>query len=177
MTKQMTAAMAAMLMVGALPMQAQEPLTTTTKTVKVAPGETKTTVITKEAGATDAKPAARSGTHKRTTRRKPAAKRAPAESETSRMLRELREKQTAQQAEIDALTQANATKDAALAQAQAEAQAAQTQAQSRDPGGADGERDRAAERGRGAGAEDEREPICRRPTRGWLRQSAQTRWS
>ena len=130
MTKQMTAAMAAMLMVGALPMQAQEPLTTTTKTVKVAPGETKTTVITKEAGATDAKPAARSGTHKRTTRRKPAAKRAPAESETSRMLRELREKQTAQQAEIDALTQANATKDAALAQAQAEAQAAQTQAQS-----------------------------------------------
>jgi hypothetical protein len=51
MTKQMKAAMAAMLMVGTLPMQAQEPLSTTTKTVKVAPGETKTTVITKEKGA------------------------------------------------------------------------------------------------------------------------------
>ena len=125
MTKQMTAAMAAMLMVGALPMQAQEPLSTTTKTVKVAPGETKTTVITKEAGATG-KP----GAKKRTARRKPVAKKAPAESETSRMLRELQEKQTAQQAEIDALTQANAVKDAALAQAQADSQAAQTQAQS-----------------------------------------------
>ena len=129
MTKQMTAAMAAMLMVGALPMQAQEPLSTTTKTVKVAPGETKTTVITKEAGATGKKPTSAGGAKRRTTRRKAVAK-APAESETSRMLRELREKQTVQQAEIDALTQANATKDAALAQAQAEAQAAQTQAQS-----------------------------------------------
>ncbi len=129
MTKQMTAAMAAMLMVGALPMQAQEPLSTTTKTVKVAPGETKTTVITKEAGATG-KPGARTGERRRTARRKTAAKRAPAESATSRMLRELQEKQTAQQAEIDSLVQANAAKDAALVQAQAEAQAAQAQAQS-----------------------------------------------
>ncbi len=133
MTKQMTAAMAAMLMVGALPMQAQEPLSTTTKTVKVAPGETKTTVITKEAGAkgantTGTRSAARG--RKRATRRKSTSKAAPAESSTSRMLRELQEKQGAQQAEIDALTQANAAKDAALAQAQADAQTAQTQAQS-----------------------------------------------
>ncbi len=129
MTKQMTAAMAAMLMVGVLPMQAQEPLSTTTKTVKVAPGETKTTVITKEAGAAGTKSAPRSGAKRRTTRRKTAAKQPPAESANSRMLRELQEKQTAQQAEIDALTQANAAKDAALAQAQANAQAAETQAQ------------------------------------------------
>ena len=126
MTKQMTAAMAAMLMVGTLPMQAQEPLSTTTKTVKVAPGETKTTVITKGAAG---KPGTQTGA-RRTTRRRTVAKKVPLESETNRMLRELLEKQTAQQAEIDSLIQANAAKDAALAQAQANAQAAQTQAQS-----------------------------------------------
>ena len=124
MTKQMKAAMAAMLMVGTLPLQAQEPLSTTTKTVKVAPGETKTTVITKEAGAkgtTGAK-------SKHVTRRKKTTHVA-VESTTARQLRELQEKQIAQQAEIDALTQANAAKDAQLAAAQTEAQGAQAQAQ------------------------------------------------
>jgi hypothetical protein len=123
MTKQMKAAMAAMLMVGTLPMQAQEPLSTTTKTVKVKPGETKTTVITKEQGtSTD-------GAKKRTTRRRSTVHHEPVESELSREIRELKEKQAAQQAEIDALTQANAAANAALASAQSATQAAQTQAQ------------------------------------------------
>jgi hypothetical protein len=124
MTKQMKAAMAAMLMVGTLPMQAQEPLSTTTKTVKVAPGETKTTVITKEQGATGAE-----GTGKKTTRRRKHYAKAPVESETSREIRELREKQAAQQAQIDALTAANAAKDAQIAAAQTAAQGAEAQAQ------------------------------------------------
>jgi hypothetical protein len=102
-------------------MQAQEPLSTTTKTVKVAPGETKTTVITKEAGAT--------GTTKHTTRKKKHVAKAPVESETSREIRELREKQAAQQAQIDALTAANAAKDAQIAAAQTAAAGAEAQAQ------------------------------------------------
>jgi multidrug efflux pump subunit AcrA (membrane-fusion protein) len=123
MTKQMKAAMAAMLMVGTLPMQAQEPLSTTTKTVKVAPGETKTTVITKEsdAGAT--------GTAKHKARRRKAAHHEAVESETAREIRELKEKQAAQQAQIDALTQANAQATAALAAAQTAATGAEAQAQ------------------------------------------------
>jgi len=97
MTKQMKAAMAAMMLVGTLTMQAQQtaPAKTTAKK----------------------KPAA-----------KPAAKKEPAESETARELRELREKQAAQQAEIDQLIQQNAAKDAALQQAQQAASAAAQQA-------------------------------------------------
>jgi hypothetical protein len=124
MTKQMKAAMAAMLMVGTIPMQAQEPLSTTTKTVKVAPGETKTTVITKEEGAPGAQ-----GSGKKATRRKKHVAKAPVESVTSREIRELREKQAAQQAQIDALTAANAAKDAQIAAAQTAAQGAEAQAQ------------------------------------------------
>jgi hypothetical protein len=93
MTKQMKAAMAAMLMVGTLPMQAQ----TATKT-----------------------------THKKHHK---VVKKEPVESETARELRELREKQTEQQAEIDALKQANAAANAALAQAQTAASGAEAQAQ------------------------------------------------
>ena len=121
MTKQMKAAMAAMLMVGTIASQAQAPLSTTTKTVKVAPGETKTTVVTKENGA--------SGKARRTSKRRVTRKKAPVESATSRELRELKEQQVAQQAQIDALTAAGAAKDAALATAQQSAQAAETQAQ------------------------------------------------
>ena len=121
MTKQMKAAMAAMLMVGAVSIQAQ--LTTTTKTTKVAPGETKTTVTTKDTA----------GTRTTSQRKKPVAKKRakkePVESTTARELRELREKQTAQQAQIDALTQAGAAKDAALAQAQQDAKSAEAEAQ------------------------------------------------
>ncbi len=123
MTKQMKAAMAAMLMVGTLPMVAQQPLSTTTKTVKVAPGETKTTVITKEAGAT--------GTTKhRAKGKRKVARKAPAESATARQIRELTEKQAAQQAQIDQLTQANSDAKAQLAAAQTAAAGAEAQAQS-----------------------------------------------
>ena len=115
-------AIAAVLMVGSVSMQAQEPLSTTTKTVKVAPGETKTTVITKEKGATS------TGKHK-ARHRKVAAHHVAAESETTRELRDLREKQSAQQAEIDALTQANTAANAQLAAAQTAAAGAEAQAQ------------------------------------------------
>ena len=121
MTKQMKAAMAAMLMVGTLPMMAQQPLSTTTKTVKVAPGETKTTVITRETGAT--------GTTKHRPKGKRKAHKAAVESETSRQIRELTEKQTAQQAQIDQLTQENAAAKSQLAAAQTAAAGAEAQAQ------------------------------------------------
>jgi hypothetical protein len=115
-----TSAIAALLMVGSVSMQAQEPMSTTTKTV--APGETRTTVVTKEKGST--------GTRKHAARHHKAVVHHEAvESETNREIRELREKQAAQQAQIDALTQANAAKDAQLAAAQTTAQGAEAQAQ------------------------------------------------
>ena len=131
MTKQMKAAMAAMLMVGSLPMMAQQ---SQTDVVKVAPGQTKTTVIHRKNGATDtviSEGATTGKAHRRhvSGKRKAVAHRAPAESATAIELRELREKQTAQQGEIDALTQANAAKDAALQQAQTAAAGAEAQAQ------------------------------------------------
>lgn len=120
-------AIAAVLMVGSVSLQAQEPLSTTTKTVKVAPGETKTTVITKENGASGA---TSTGTAKHKARhRKAAAHHVAAESQTTRELRDLRDKQAAQQAEIDALTQANAAANAQLAAAQTAASGAEAQAQ------------------------------------------------
>jgi hypothetical protein len=115
-------AIAAVLMVGSVSLQAQEPLSTTTKTVKVRPGETETTVITKENGSTGAK--------KHPVRRHRAVEHHEAvESQTAREIRELREKQAAQQAEIDALTQANAAANAQLAAAQTAAAGAEAQAQ------------------------------------------------
>ncbi len=131
MTKQMKAAVAAMLMVGTLPMVAQ---VSETQTVKVAPGQTKKTVIHRKNGATDTVVSegttggTRKVSHKRKVR-KAVVQKAPVESETAREIRELREKQTTQQAEIDALTQANAAKDAALAQAQTDARGAEATAQ------------------------------------------------
>jgi hypothetical protein len=131
MTKQMKAAMAAMLMVGTLPMVAQ---TSQTDVVKVAPGQTKKTVIHRKNGATDTvisegtsgtgkkKPVHHTVKHRETSR-------VPVESATERKIRELEEKQAAQQAQIDALTAAGAAKDAALAQAQQAAQGAEAQAQ------------------------------------------------
>ena len=128
MTKQMKAAMAAMLMVGTLPMMAQ---TSETKVVKVAPGQTKTTVIHRKNGATDTVVSEGASTGKKRTvsRRRTVVHKAPVESATTIQIRELKAQQAAQQAEIDALTTANAAKDAALAQASQNAQAAQSQAQ------------------------------------------------
>ena len=125
MTKQMKTAMAAMLMVGTLPMQAQ---TSQTDVVKVAPGQTKKTVIHRKNGATDTVISVGASTGSKHHARRRTAK-VHVESATERQLRELQEKQTAQQAEIDALTQANAAKDAQLAAAQSAAQQAETQAQ------------------------------------------------
>jgi hypothetical protein len=132
MTKQMKAALAAMLMVGTLPMVAQ---TSQTDVVKVAPGQKKTTVIHRKNGATDtvvsegvgAQPAHRT---KRRTTAHPAVAKTPVESPLAREVRELREKQAAQQAQIDQLTQANAAKDQALASATAAAAQAEQTAQS-----------------------------------------------
>ena len=133
MNKQTKAAMAALVLVGTLPMQAQQ---SETKVVKVAPGQTKTTVIHRKNGATDtvvSQGAATGGAHhahhrvSHTTRHTTA--RPAVESATSRELRDLREKQAAQQAEIDALTAAGQAKDAAIASARAATADAQAQAQ------------------------------------------------
>ncbi len=115
-------AIAAVLMVGSVSLQAQEPLSTTTKTVKVRPGVTKTTVITKEKGTKRKHPVRH---HEVAEHRE----HHEAESETTREIRELREKQAAQQAQIDALTQANAAANAQLAAAQTAASGAEAQAQ------------------------------------------------
>ena len=126
---QMKAAMAAMLVVGTLPMVGQQ---SQTDVVKVAPGQKKTTVIRRKNGATDTVVSEGVATgakgRKRSTRRV-AAKKQPVETETAREIRELKERQAAQQAQIDALTTANAAKDAALADAQQAAAAANQQAQ------------------------------------------------
>ncbi len=100
MTKQMKAAMAAMLMVGTVSMQAQ---TTTTRTHT---------------------------SEKATHPKRHAVKRhKKVETALQRQVRELQEQQKAQQAQIDALTQAGAAKDAQIQQAQQAAATAATQAQ------------------------------------------------
>jgi hypothetical protein len=132
MTKQMMSAMAAMLLIGALPLQAQ---TSKTDVVKVAPGQKKTTVIHRKNGATDTVvsegegvgSAHRPARHRAVRRER--VHREPVESQSARELRELREKQSAMQAEIDSLVQASAAKDAALQQAQSDARGAEAQAQ------------------------------------------------
>ena len=67
---------------------------------------------------------------KSTTTKRAVHKKAPVESATEREIRELREQMLSQQAQIDALKQANAEKDARLAEAQQSAQTAQTAAAS-----------------------------------------------
>lgn len=132
MTKQMKRAMAAMMLAGAMPMVAQ---TSQTDVVKVAPGQKKTTVIHRKNGATDTvvSEGVGTGAHKKrahkTVAKRAVVKREPVESATARELRELREKQIAQQTQIDALTAANAAKDAALTQAETDARGAEAQAQ------------------------------------------------
>ena len=122
--------MAAMLMVGALPMMAQ---TSQTTTVKVAPGQEKKTVIHRNNGATDTviSEGEPGGGKKRAVshKRRRVVHKEPVESATERQLRELKATQAAQQAQIDALTQANAAKDAQLAAAQQAAAGAEAQAQ------------------------------------------------
>jgi uncharacterized small protein (DUF1192 family) len=101
MKKQLTVAIAAMLVIGTLSLHAQTsttaPATTTTKTKKAKTSKT------------------------------PAVK---AETKDEKAIRELQEKMAAQQAEIDALTRQNAAKDAALSAAQSQAATAQSQAAS-----------------------------------------------
>jgi hypothetical protein len=99
MKKRLTAAMAGMLMLSGLSLHAQ---TTATSSVT-----------------TPAK-------HK--ARKKAVAAKKVEETEEHQAIRELQEKMAAQQAQIDALTQQNAAKDAALAAAQSTAAAAKTQA-------------------------------------------------
>ncbi|MBB5343252.1 hypothetical protein [Tunturibacter empetritectus] len=65
---------------------------------------------------------------KKTTSKAPVHKKAPVESPLARQIRELREQMLSQQAQIDALKQQNADKDAKLAAAQQSAQDAQTAA-------------------------------------------------
>ena len=94
MTKQLKAAIAAMLVFGTVSMYAQAG--------DSAPTQTKT---------------------KKTRTAKPKK-----ETEEQKQIRELQEKLAAQQAQIDALTQQNSSKDAAVSQAQSAATAAQSQA-------------------------------------------------
>lgn len=113
MTKQNKLAMAAMLLVGTITMQAQQ-----------APGtaaDFQTLVGNSDNGGQTAAP------KKKAAAKKSAEKKVDVQAELLREVRELREKQAAQQSEIDSLTKANAAKNAALQQANATAtQATQT---------------------------------------------------
>ena len=117
MTKQLQATLAAILVMSTISVRAQ--LSTSTTTQKTSPHTTKTTVVTTDRSGT------KSTAKKRSTTR---AKRAPVESSTAREIRELREQMLTQQAEIDALKQQNADKDAKLATAESDAQAANASA-------------------------------------------------
>jgi hypothetical protein len=99
MKKQLTVAMAGLLMLSGLSLHAQ------TRTTDSATTSTKS----------------------KTKKHKAIAKKTE-ETEEHTAIRELQEKMASQQAQIDALTQQNAAKDAALAAAQSTAAAAQTQA-------------------------------------------------
>jgi hypothetical protein len=102
MKKQLTVAMAGLLMLSGLSLHAQTTATSSTTT------STKTSTKTKKSKAATAKKTE--------------------ETQEQIAIRELQEKMAAQQSQIDALTQQNAAKDAALAAAQSTAAAAQTQA-------------------------------------------------
>jgi hypothetical protein len=99
MTTRLTVAMAGMLMLSGLSLHAQ---TTTTSSATMP---------------------AKSKAKKRVVAKKPAE-----ETAEQKAIRELQDKMAAQQVQIDALTQQNAAKDAALAAAQSTAASAQTQA-------------------------------------------------
>jgi hypothetical protein len=73
---------------------------------------------------------AQTSTTKKPVAKKPAVKKAPVETAVERQIRELREQMQSQQAQIDALKQENAEKDAKLAAAQQSAQGAEAAAAS-----------------------------------------------
>ncbi|GAC1357445.1 MAG: hypothetical protein NVSMB3_04020 [Acidobacteriaceae bacterium] len=118
MTKQLQATLAAILVMSTISVRAQ--LSTSTTTSRPSSNTTKTTVVTTDRSA--------SKSQKRSTTRKSAAKRKPVESSTAREIRELREQMASQQAQLDALKQQNADKDAKLASATSDAQAASASA-------------------------------------------------
>ena len=126
MTKQLQATMAAIMVLSTISVRAQ--LSTTTTTTKPNADTTKTTVVTtdKSAGKSRSSKSSsatktRAGHHSRNA--------APARtSSTARELQELRQQMLDQQAQIDALKQASADKDARLAQANADAAATATAA-------------------------------------------------
>ncbi len=115
MTKHLQATLTAILVMSTMSVRAQLSTTTSSR-----PASHTTTV-----GNPD-RPAARST--KRSTARKTTARKAPAESSISRELRELRDQMINQQAQIDALRQQNADKDARLATAASDAQVANASA-------------------------------------------------
>lgn len=117
MTNQTKLAMAAMLLVGTIATHAQQ--------TPGAAGDSQSVVATTDGGGqTTTTP------KKKTAAKKPVEKKNDVEEQLLREVRELREKQAAQQAQIDSLTQQNAAKDAALQQANATAAQAQQTAQS-----------------------------------------------
>ncbi len=117
MTKQFRATVAALLAASSVPVLSQATSTTTnTKKSPNAVTTTTTTKTVKKSGAT-----AKTGTAKRSAKRKPVAR----ESATSVQIRELR---TEMQAQIDGLKQQLADRDAKLTSAQAAIQTAQDQA-------------------------------------------------
>lgn len=113
--------MAAMLFVGTITMHAQA--------TSMGASEAQTVVSSVDDGGQTATTPKKKAVTKKAVAKKPVAKKVEAESELVREVRELREKQAAQQAQIDALTRANADKDAALRQASASAAQAQQSAQ------------------------------------------------
>ena len=115
MTNQKMLAMAAMLLVGTITTQAQQTqgvASDSQSVVASTDGGGQSTTLKKKAAA-----------------KKPVEKKADVEEQLLREVRELREKQAAQQAQIDSLTQQNAAKDAALRQANAAATQADQSAQ------------------------------------------------
>ena len=107
--------MAAMLLVGTIAIQAQQ--------IPGAVGDAQTLVGNSDNGGQTAAPA------KKAAAKRAKAKKDDVQEDLLREVREMREKQTAQQSEIDALTKANAAKDAALQQANASAAQANQTAQ------------------------------------------------
>lgn len=126
MTKQLQATLAAILVMSTITVHAQ--LSTTTTTSKPTPNTTKTTVVTTDKGAAkSSSKSSKTRQHTTTTRGKKTAA-IHRESATESQIRELRQQMLDQQAQIDALKQQNADKDARLATATTDAAAATTAA-------------------------------------------------
>ncbi len=121
MTKQLQATLAAIMVMSTITVHAQ--LSTTTTTTKPNSETTKTTVVTTDKSASKKSSSKSSTARKRTTAhsKKPTVHR---ESATESQIRELRQQMLDQQAQIDALKQQNADKDARLATATTDAASA-----------------------------------------------------